>query len=165
MLPPRGDFHPLYSFYKSKACDWLVTRRKEITSKKYKRKYLKWSRQKQRKIRTTHGVCEFSHTWGGCASFAHHLHTIRTPGTVVFRRPYLPRFSSKSYMVWSIGFLTSWALKWYIACKKWTSGSAPKVPKKTAAAVLYFPPCFSLVFFAFLLWMACLNDLKRCQKH
>ena len=56
---------------------------------------------------------------------------------VVFRRPYLPHFSSKSYKVWSFGFLTSRALKWYIACKKWTSGSAPKVRKKTAAAVLF----------------------------
>ncbi|RVW24088.1 hypothetical protein CK203_091322 [Vitis vinifera] len=29
------------------------------------------------------------------------------------------------------------ALKWYIVCKKWTSGSAPKVRKKTEAAVLF----------------------------
>ena len=60
------------------------------------------------------------------------------PGAVSFRRPYLPHFSSKSYTVWSLGFFTSWALKWYIACRKWTSGSAPKVRKKTTAAVLYF---------------------------
>ena len=33
----RNDFHPSYSLYKSKACDWLVTRiRKEITSKNTK---------------------------------------------------------------------------------------------------------------------------------
>ena len=30
---------------------------------------------------------------------------------VVFRRPYLPHFNSKSYMVWNVGLLTSWALK------------------------------------------------------
>ena len=99
------------------------------------------------------GVCEFRTPFAqlrGCANFAHHSHTIRTPGAVVFRRPYLPRSSSKSYTVWSVGFLTSWVLKWYIACKKWTSGSAPKVPKKTAAAVLCFPPCFSFLFFGFL---------------
>ena len=68
---------------------------------------------------------------------------------VVFRRPYLSHFSSKSYMVWSVGFLTSWALKWYIEYRKWTSGSAPKVLKKTAAAVLCFPPlhCSFLAYF------------------
>ena len=52
---------------------------------------------------------------------------------VVFWRPYLPHSSSKSYSVWRVGFLTSWALKWYIACRKWTSGSASKVRKKTVA--------------------------------
>ena len=78
---------------------------------------------------------------------------------VVFWRPYLSHFSSKSYTVWSIGFLTSWALKWYIECRKWTSGSAPKVRKKTAAAVL----CFLYFLFASLLCLACLNDPKSCQ--
>ena len=58
---------------------------------------------------------------------------------VVFRRPYLLHFSSKSYTVWSVGFLTSWDLKWYISCRKWTSGIAPKVQRKTAAAILCFP--------------------------
>ena len=57
---------------------------------------------------------------------------------VVLRRPYLPHFSSKSYTVWNVGFLTSWSLKWYMACKKWTSGSTPKVQRKTADAVLCF---------------------------
>ena len=97
------------------------------------------------------GVCEFRTPFAqlrGRANFAHHSHTIRTPGAVVFRRPYLPRFSSKSYTVWNIGFLTSWDLKWYIACKKWTSGSAPKVRKKTAAAVLWFFHFASLFLFA-----------------
>ena len=57
---------------------------------------------------------------------------------VVLRRPYLPHFSSNSNIVWSVGFLNSWVLKWYIACSKWTSRSAPKMWKKTVAAVLYF---------------------------
>ncbi|RVW83044.1 hypothetical protein CK203_042497 [Vitis vinifera] len=41
------------------------------------------------------------------------------------------------------------ALKWYIACKKWTLGSAPKVRKKTADAVLCFPllHCSFLAYF------------------
>ena len=54
---------------------------------------------------------------------------------VVLRKPYLPHFRSNSYTVWSVGFLTSWVLKWYISCRKWTSGSTPKMWKKTAAAV------------------------------
>ena len=57
---------------------------------------------------------------------------------VVLRMAYLPHFSSNSYTVWSVGFLTSWALKWYIECRKWSWGSAPKVRKKTVAALLYF---------------------------
>ena len=70
---------------------------------------------------------------------------------VVFRRPYLPHFSSKSYTVWSVGFLTSWALKWYIVCRKWTSGSAPNVRKNTTAAVLCFLhfACFSSLLLSF----------------
>ena len=36
---PRDDFHPLYSLYKSKACDWLIAEiRKEFTSKNTKEK-------------------------------------------------------------------------------------------------------------------------------
>ena len=130
---------PYIVFTKVKACEWLVTRiREEITSKNYIRKDLKWSRQKQRKIRTTHGLCEFGRC---CANFAQAEGVVRIshkPGAVVFWRPYLPHFNSKLYTVWSIGFFTSWYLKWYIACRKWTSGSAPKVRRKTAAAVLYF---------------------------
>ena len=87
------------------------------------------------------GVCEIGRC---CAKFSH------TPRAVVFRRLDLPHFSSKSYTVWSVGFLTFWALKQYIACKEWTFGSTPKVPNKTAAAVLYFPPCFSLLCFPLL---------------
>ena len=114
----------------------------------------------QRKIRTTHGLCEF---WRCCASFAQASHKLKVlcefqgvvrishkPGVVVFRRPYLPHFSSKLYTVWSVGFLTSWALKCYIACRKWTSRSAPKVRSKTAAAVL----CFLHFLFASLLCLA-----------
>ena len=83
---------------------------------------------------------------------------------VVFRRLYLPHFSSKSYTVWSVGFLNSWALKWYIVCKKWTSESAPKVRRKTAAAVLCFPllhcsclcSCFHLKFKPVIIQNPCL---------
>ena len=79
-------------------------------------------------------------------------------GAVVFRRPYLPHFSSKSYTVWSVGF-TSWALKWYIACRKWTSGSAPKVRKTTAAAILYF--LHSVFLLSLLLSLHTLNDFGK----
>ncbi|KAL6347688.1 hypothetical protein AAG906_026217 [Vitis piasezkii] len=57
---------------------------------------------------------------------------------VVFRRPYLPHFSSKS---------------------KWTSGSAPKVRKKTAAAVLCF--LHSVFLSPFVLSLHTLNDFGK----
>ena len=112
-----------------------------------------------------HGLlCEIRTCMGCCAKFAHAWLVVRNShmyGAVVFQRPYLPHFSSKSYTVWSVGFLTSWDLKWYIECRKWTSESAPKVQRKTAAAVLYF---LHFVFlFASLLYLACLNDPKSCQ--
>ena len=103
-------------------------------------------------------LCEFRTRFAQprcCAKISH------KSGAVVFRRSYLPHFSSKSYTVWSVGFLTSWYLKWYIACRKWTSGSAPKVWRKTAAAVLY--SLHSVFLFASLLYLACLNDPKICQ--
>ena len=78
---------------------------------------------------------------------------------VAFRRPYLPHFSSNSYTVWSVGFLTSWDLKWYIACRKWTSGSSPKVRRKTADAVLYFP--YSVFLSPFVLSLHTLNDFDK----
>ena len=79
------------TFLAKKSYDWWITRRRmEIYTKISKRKDLKWSRQKQGKIRTTHGLCEFGRC---CAKFSH------KPGAVVFRRPYLPHFSSKSYTV------------------------------------------------------------------
>ena len=71
---------------------------------------------------------------------------------VFFRRLYLPHSSSKSYMVWIVGFLTFWALKWYVERKKWTSGSAPKVQWKTAAVSSVFIPCFPLLHCFFLVY-------------
>ena len=67
----------------------------------------------------------------------------------------LPKAISSSFQLQIVHGLKHWILdflsfEWYIACKKWTLGSAPKVPKKTAAAVLCFPPCFSLLLFGFL---------------
>ena len=141
------------TFLAKKSYDsWITRRRMEIYTKISKRKDLVWSRKNRRDFAPRKGVCEFGRC---CAKFSH------TPGAVVFWRPYLPNFSSKSYTVWSVGFLTSWALKWYIECRKWASGSAPKVRKKTAAAVLFASlhfACFSsLLLFASLLYLACLD--------
>ena len=103
------------------------------------------------------GVVRISHntrtSWRCCAKISH------KPGAVVFRRPYLPHFSSKSYTVWSVGFLTSWDLKWYIACRKWTSESALKVWKKTEDAVLYF--LHSIFLFSIVLSLHTLNDFDK----
>ena len=141
---------PSIVFTKAKLVIGLLQGEERKLHQKIQKKISKVESSKNRgKFAPRMGCASFAQLRGR-ANFAHHSHTIRTPGAVVFRRPYLPRFSSKLYTVWSVGLLTSWALKWYIECKKWTSGSAPKVPKKTAAAVLCFPPCFSLLFFAFL---------------
>ena len=94
---------------------------------------------------------QISHNTRCRAKFSH------KPGAVGFQRPYLPHFSSKSYKVWSVRFLTSRSLKWYIECKKWTLESAPKVRNKTVAAVLFVSlhfACFSSfpLFFPCILW-------------
>ena len=134
-----------------------------------------WSRQNRGDFTPKmHGLVRNSHMlgWlcvsrtcmGCCAKFALAWAVVWNShllGAVVFRRPYLPHFSSKSYTVWSVGFLTSWALKWYIVCRKWTSKSRPKVRRKTAAVVLCF--LHSVFLFASLLYLACLNDPKSCQ--
>ena len=141
------------TFLAKKSHGWWITRRRmEIYTKISKRKDLVWSRQKQGKIRTTQGgvriwkvLCEiFAQAWSSC-----------------LLKAIYSSFSSKSYTVWSVGFLTSRALKWYIVCKKWTSGSSPKVWKKTADATSWF--FFTLLLFASLLCLTCLNDPKSCQ--
>ena len=103
---------PYIVFTKAKACDWLVTRiRKEITSKKYIGKDLKWSRQKQRKIRTTHGLCKFGRC---CTNFA------QAKGVVRISRCYanfaqawsscLPKAISSSFQLQIVHGLKRWIL-------------------------------------------------------
>ena len=85
----------------------------------------------------------------------------------------LPKARSSSFQLQIVHGLKRWILDFlrfemvYIACRKWTSGSAPKVRKKTAVAVLFASlhfACFSsLLLFASLLYLACLNDPKGCQ--
>ena len=131
------------TFLAKKSYDWWITRRRmEIYTKISKRKYLMWSRRNKGKFAPRMGcanvvrvLCEFRTRFAQAEGVVRISHK---PGAVVFRRPYFPHFNSKSYTVWSFGFLTSWVLKWYIVCRKWTSGSAPKVWRKTAAAVLCF---------------------------
>ena len=129
---------PLIVF--TKQSPWLANYKdkKGIYVKKYKRKYLMWSRQNK----------------GDFAPKSHEQYKVRNSHLAwcsCLRRPYLPHFSSKSYTVWSVGFLTFWDLKWYIACRKWTSVSAPKVRRKTADAVLCFLhfACFSSLLLSF----------------
>ena len=131
------------TFLANKSYDWWITRRRmKIYTKISKRKDLMWSRKNRGDFAPkTHGLCEFRTSWRCCANFAQAWSSC------------LPKAISSSFQLQivhglSVGFLTSWALKWYISCRKWTSGSAPKVPKNTAAAVLYFPLCFFLLLFA-----------------
>ena len=164
---PRDDFHPLYSLYKSKACDWLITGiRKEFTSKNTKEKIsCGVGRTKEISHQRCMGWCEIRTCLVGCAKFAQAWLVVRNShmhGAVVFRRPYLPHFSSKSYTVWSVRFFTSSDLKWYILCGKWTLGSAPKVWRKIAAAVLYFlhSVFLSPLLFPCILWTTKAKDYE-----
>ena len=158
---------PLIVFTKQSL--WLANYRdkKGIYIKKYKRKDLMWSRQnrgdfapklhEQYMVRNSHlhGLVRNSHlVWAG-AKFALSLMQLSSEGHIFLI------LAPKSYTVWSVGFLTSWDLKWYISCRKWTSGSAPKVWRKTEAAVLCF--LHSVFLSASLLYLACLNEPKSCQ--
>ena len=96
------------------------------------------------------GVCEFGRC---CAKFSH------TPGAVVFQRPYLPHFSSKSYTVWSVGFLTYRALKWYIVCKNELREVLQKCEIRLQLAFLCF--LHSVFPLSLLLSLHTLNDFGK----
>ena len=93
------------TFLAKKSYGWWITRRRmEIYTK-----YLKWSRQKQSKIRTTHGVCEiFAHLRGVCefrTPFAHLSHTWSSC---------LPKAISSSFQLQIVHGLKSWILDFLI---------------------------------------------------
>ena len=69
----RDDFHPSYSLYKSKACDWLITGiRKEFTSKNTKEKIsCGVGRTEEISHQRRMGWCEICTCMVGCAKFAH----------------------------------------------------------------------------------------------
>ena len=82
----RDDFHPSYSLYKNKACDWLITGiRKEFTSKNTKEKIScgvgrteEISHQSRMnntrcEIRTCMGWCEIR----TCMAFSHEQYKVR----------------------------------------------------------------------------------------
>ena len=85
----------------------------------------------------------------------------------------LTKAISSSFQLQIVHGLKRWILDFlrfemvYIACRKWTSGSAPKVRKKTAVAVLFASlhfACFSsLLLFASLLYLACLKAVKTLK--
>ena len=76
----RDDFHPSYSLYNSKACDWLVTGiRKEFTSKIHKKiSHVEPEKTEEISHHTWAGakfaqgnvLCEFRTTRRCCANFA-----------------------------------------------------------------------------------------------
>ena len=98
---------------------------------------------------------EFAPWFPSCENFAQ-------PDAVVFRRSYLSHFSSKSYMVWTVGFLTFWALKWYIECKKMDFGKCSKSAMKDCSCVPYFHPLFSSspLFLPCILWTTKAKDYE-----
>ena len=68
----RDDFHPSYSLYKSKACDWLITGiRKEFTSKNTKEKISCGVGRTEEISHQRHmGWCEIRTCMAGGAKFA-----------------------------------------------------------------------------------------------
>ncbi|KAL6312933.1 hypothetical protein AAG906_041169 [Vitis piasezkii] len=104
-------------------------------------------------FRITHPLCENAfHSTLCYAKFAFHLVLCEiriTPPLVRIFLTTLPLCQFLSFFIptlpnpkpLSLVLSCSKALKWYIECRKWTSGSAPKVPKKTAAAVLLLQKC------------------------
>ena len=126
---------PLIVFTKQSL--WLANYKdkKRIYIKKYKRKDLMWSWQNRRDFAPkSHGLVRNLHLHGLVWNSHLLVRNSHLLDAVVFRRSYLPHFSSKSYTVWRVGFLTSWVLKWYIAWRKWTLGSAPEVRRKIVVA-------------------------------
>ena len=89
----------------SKACDWLITGiRKEFTSKIHnKRSHVESAKQRRFHTKVAWaGGAKFALAWAGGAKFAlawASAKIVSQLDAVVFRRPYLPHFSSKSYTV------------------------------------------------------------------
>ena len=85
----RDDFHPSYSFYKSQACDWLITGiRKEFTSKNTKENIsCGVGKTKEISHQRRMGWCEFRTRRKCCANFAQAEGVVRIShklGAVVF---------------------------------------------------------------------------------
>ena len=85
------------TFLAKKSYGWWITRRRmEIYTKISKRKRSRVELAKQRRFRTKHGLVR---NWKVLCEFQGVVRISHKPGAVVFRRPYLPHFSSKSYTV------------------------------------------------------------------
>ena len=118
------------TFLTKKSYGWWITRRRmEIYTKISKRKDLKWSRRNWGKFAPCMGCANLE---GVVRNFRTSLEQLSSEGHIfLISAPNHTRFKA----------LDSWLhmlLKWYIACRKWTLGSAPKVQKNTTDAVLYF---------------------------
>ena len=174
------------TFLAKKSYDWWITRRRmEIYTKISKRKDLKWSRQKHGKIRTTHGVCEFRTPFArmrGCASFAHRSHswggvrvshTIRTAEGVCEFRTSLEQFSSEGHIFLvsapnrtRFEALDSWLPELWNGIYHVENGLREVLQKcqrrlqLLSSVFLFASFCFSLLFFAFLLLLACFGVAK-----
>ena len=87
------------------------------------------------------------------------------PGAVVLQRLYLPHFSSKSYSLkhWILDFLS---FEMVYIMYKMDFGKCCKSAKEDCSCCPLFSSfslSFSLLLFASLLCLACLNDPKSCQ--
>ena len=120
---------------------------------KFIQKYLKWSQQKQRKIRTTHGLCEFGRC---CANFAQAWSSC------------LPKAISSSFQLQIIHGLKHQILNFLsfemvYRMQKMDFGKCSKSAKEYYSCCPLFSSLCLFFLFASLLYLACLNDPKSCQ--
>ena len=97
----RDDFHPSYSLYKSKACDWLVTR--------IKRKLHQKIHKKRSKVESAKTEENSHHAWAG-ANFAQAGVLCEFQGVVRIWSSCLPKAISSSFQLQIVHGLKRWIL-------------------------------------------------------
>ena len=159
----RDDFHPSYSLYKSKACDWLVTRiRKEFTSKIHKKRSHVESAKTE----------EISHhAWAG-AKFAQGNVLCEFRTVLCEFRTILEQLSFEGHIFLILApnhtrfeALDSWLPELWngISMEKMDFGKCSKSAKEDCSCCPLFSSFCLFFLFASLLYLACLNDPKSYQ--
>ena len=115
-----------------------------------------WSWQKQRRIRTTHGLVQISHKERCCANFAQAYSSC------------LPKAISSSFQLQIIHSLKRWILDFLsfemvYSMQKMDFEKCSKSAKEDCSYCPLFSSFCLFFLFASLIYLACLNDPKSCQ--